>query len=270
LSEFKTTLNANDIDAPANTQTAEASTQEPATPSTIHDLGNLDLDLDLDFSLDEPQLTEHTGAGELSDPPEIPHALVAEMTADATAPTNEDSPATLDDLPTAFAMDTSITPIEPTQPPAPALDANANSESDADLDFDLDLEDPTSQPAPLDTPPKTEPATLAADLQGDTGAMAFDLGDLSLDFSSTKAGDLPNLGDMAEPSAAEQAALDNPETQPGGYADVDGDPLETKLALADEFKAIGDEDGARALIEEVMAEASGEVKERAERALKKL
>jgi len=270
LSEFKTTLNANDIDAPANTQTAEASTQEPAKPSTIHDLGNLDLDLDLDFSLDEPQLTEHTGAGELSDPPEIPHALVAEMTADATAPTNEDSPATLDDLPTAFAMDTSITPIEPTQPPAPALDSNANSESDADLDFDLDLEDPTSQPAPLDTPPKTEPATLAADLHGDTGAMAFDLGDLSLDFSSTKAGDLPNLGDMAEPSAADQAALDNPETQPGGYADVDGDPLETKLALADEFKAIGDEDGARALIEEVMAEASGEVKERAERALKKL
>jgi pilus assembly protein FimV len=75
---------------------------------------------------------------------------------------------------------------------------------------------------------------------------------------------------MAEPSAAEQAALDNPETQPGGYADVDGDPLETKLALADEFKAIGDEDGARALIEEVMAEASGEVKERAALALKKL
>jgi pilus assembly protein FimV len=226
--------------------------------------------LDLDFSLDEPQLTEHTGAGELSDLPEIPHALVAEMTADATAPTNEDSPATLDDLPTAFAMDTSITPIEPTQPPASALDTNANSDSDADLDFDLGLEDPTSRPAPLDTPAKTETATLASDLHSDTGPMAFDLGDLSLDFSTTGAGDLPNLSEAVEHSAAAHETLDNPETQPGGYSDVDGDPLETKLALADEFKAIGDDDGARALIEEVMAEASGEVRERAERALKKL
>ena len=48
------------------------------------------------------------------------------------------------------------------------------------------------------------------------------------------------------------------------------DPLETKLALADEFRAIGDDDGARALIEEVIAEASGAMKAKAERALSKL
>jgi pilus assembly protein FimV len=100
--------------------------------------------------------------------------------------------------------------------------------------------------------------------------MEFDMGDLSLDFSRTGAADLPNLSDAVQQAHAEQDAFDNPATQPGGYADVDGDPLETKLALADEFKAIGDEDGARALIEEVLAEASGEVRERAERALKKL
>jgi pilus assembly protein FimV len=48
------------------------------------------------------------------------------------------------------------------------------------------------------------------------------------------------------------------------------DPLETKLALADEFISIGDEDGARALIEEVISEASGEMREKAQRALSNL
>ena len=45
------------------------------------------------------------------------------------------------------------------------------------------------------------------------------------------------------------------------------DPLATKLALAEEFVSIGDDDGARALIEEVIAEASGELKAKAQRAL---
>jgi pilus assembly protein FimV len=41
------------------------------------------------------------------------------------------------------------------------------------------------------------------------------------------------------------------------------DPLATKLALAEEFNAIGDSDGARTLIEEVIAEAHGDLKAKA-------
>jgi pilus assembly protein FimV len=48
------------------------------------------------------------------------------------------------------------------------------------------------------------------------------------------------------------------------------DPLETKLALAEEFVSIGDEDGARALIEEVVAESSGDMRAKAQRALANL
>ena len=49
---------------------------------------------------------------------------------------------------------------------------------------------------------------------------------------------------------------------------ADGDsPLATKLALAEEFNAIGDADGARSLAEEVVAEASGDLKSRAQRLL---
>jgi len=41
------------------------------------------------------------------------------------------------------------------------------------------------------------------------------------------------------------------------------DPLETKLSLAEEFRAIGDLEGARSLAEEVLAEATGTLKTKA-------
>ena len=80
------------------------------------------------------------------------------------------------------------------------------------------------------------------------GMLEFDLGSMSLD-----------LNDSTEGSTLAQSA-----------AAIRDDPLATKLALADEFNTIGDEDGARALIEEVIAEASGDMKSRAQAALAKL
>ena len=79
----------------------------------------------------------------------------------------------------------------------------------------------------------------------ESGMLEFDLGTLSLDLNS-------------------------PET-PSPEAPVEPeDPLVTKLALAEEFVSIGDDDGARALIEEVIAEASGDLKAKAQRALSSL
>jgi pilus assembly protein FimV len=42
------------------------------------------------------------------------------------------------------------------------------------------------------------------------------------------------------------------------------DPLETKFLLAEEFRSLGDSDGARSLAEEVMAEAKGPLKVKAQ------
>jgi pilus assembly protein FimV len=58
----------------------------------------------------------------------------------------------------------------------------------------------------------------------------------------------------------------SPAASAGADADADN-PLATKLALAEEFNAIGDADGARSLAEEVLAEASGDLKSRAQRLL---
>ena len=97
----------------------------------------------------------------------------------------------------------------------------------------------SSGPAPLTAPTET-PAAANFDM------LKFDLGSLSLDLDdSTQAEDTP------KPAGAE-------------------DPLTTKLALAEEFRAIGDDDGARALIKEVLSEASGEMKIKAQQALSKL
>ena len=42
------------------------------------------------------------------------------------------------------------------------------------------------------------------------------------------------------------------------------DPLETKLSLAQEFSSLGDPEGARALVEEVLLEAKGPLKIKAQ------
>jgi len=135
-------------------------------------------------------------------------------------------------------------------PPAPDMDL--------DLDFSLDeptmvvekqavdtrrsaiaIERSTTQPGDL-TGGTTSPSRLSA--SGSASMMNFDLGSLSLDAGASS-------------------------EQPTSLQD---DPLGTKLALAEEFRAIGDTDGARALIEEIISEASGEMKAKAQKALSQL
>ena len=95
----------------------------------------------------------------------------------------------------------------------------------------------------------------------DTGPMDFDLGDLSLDLTAPSK-------PMAAPAAA--APVTAPDLPDLGLDAAQDDPLATKLALAEEFNAIGDTDGARTLIEEVVAESSGALKTRAQRMLAEL
>ncbi len=100
-------------------------------------------------------------------------------------------------------------------------------------------------PAPMATSAPTAPMAITAPAAAEPlNSLEFDLGDLSLDLKPS-----------ASASAASQAV----------EAGLSGDPLETKLALAQEFREIGDDDGARSLAQEVAAEATGELKARAQR-----
>jgi pilus assembly protein FimV len=64
-------------------------------------------------------------------------------------------------------------------------------------------------------------------------------------------------------SAAEEPMIDLP-------IDEDGDPLARKLELAEEFRQIGDVEGARDLLEEVIAKADGVIKSKAQAMLEGL
>jgi FimV-like protein len=120
-----------------------------------------------------------------------------------------------------------------------------------DLDIFATPEATSTETKVVDLKPKVLPPSSApiAASTPDSNALDFDLGAVSLDLEQPKP---------------------EPESEPPEIIGDGQDPLETKLALAHEFSAIGDEHGARALIEEVIAEATGAMKTKAERALSQL
>ena len=154
--------------------------------------------------------------------------------------------------------------------------------SDSQLDnVDLDLDNPEigipSRPAPFDAtesiPPRTAtpsgfgastvkmPLTsnepeLKPDLRDEP--LAFDLSGISLDLDKPAA--------APAPASASLDAIELPFVEDDTHAD----PLSRKLELAEEFQRIGDKDGARDLLREVLTTASGATKSKAQAMLNDL
>jgi pilus assembly protein FimV len=149
----------------------------------------------------------------------------------------------------------------------------------APLDLDLGFDAPASRKLENTQPLQGEPLADLPDLapfgsstpvgaaggsaissksaaQGAGGAMDLDLGGLSLDLDAT----LP----ATSPGGDKGITFDASATGAGG------DPLLRKLELAEEFRQIGDLDGARDLLEEVVAQAQGSLKSRAQALLDSL
>lgn len=201
-----------------------------------------DLDLDLDFSLDEENAsvmselrsTEHTAS--MNRVETGPGALDFDL-----APSTHGFVAT-DFSGGATRQNTvkfALPELDQTLPHLPA--AQGDSE---DFRHQAAVSFGSTAPIPL----LSEMSGAAAHKVPDSGMLEFDLGSLSLDLS-----------DSTEGTSASAVATPTQE-----------DPLVTKLSLAEEFSAIGDDDGARALIEEVISEASGDMKLRAQQALSRL
>jgi pilus assembly protein FimV len=129
------------------------------------------------------------------------------------------------------------------------------------VDVDLDLNVPVAGDLPPPTPPeRTQPFDAGLDftlpsIQGDLPAQAapapsFDVGSLSLDLDAPRVVSAP----------APLAAAVPPASAPVPFTTVSGalggeDALLRKLELAEEFRQIGDAEGARDLLEEVVAQA---------------
>jgi pilus assembly protein FimV len=232
---------------PSDSQGAQATQMLAAAASTVPQSAHpefsnstpaVDLDLDLDFSASEPGVLT-TGPGALT--PNSPQSFESEPTVAVQSFSNsQPAPLAMD-----FNIETmSARPSAPTEP--------------APLTVDVPVAEPPVPSLPELTETQPMPVMTGQAPGSDSGLIEFDLGSLSLD-----------LGDNSAPNATASTVL---APLSGGVESASGDAhgLVTKLALAEEFNAIGDSDGARALIEEVVAEASGELKSRAQKLLAEL
>ena len=229
-----------------------------AFPSTFAGAGTagaaaaaLPPDLDLDLDLDLP-------GDALSEAPFVAPAAAGGFAAAAAAAAagSNDRRAPAEEEPTTLRPGLDVPDLPSATPPAAwagAAPAAAVPPAPAATDLDFpSVDDLTMAPS--------GPVPLAA-APADTGPMEFDLGELSLDLTAPSK-------PMAAPAAA--APVLAPELPDDAAEPAQDDPLATKLALAEEFNAIGDTDGARTLIEEVVAESSGALKTRAQRMLAEL
>jgi pilus assembly protein FimV len=132
---------------------------------------------------------------------------------------------------------TSPSPLEPARVAMPVPHHDAHD--DMSLDFSL----PEVPELQSKAPRAVEPST-------------FDLSDISLDLDMPH--ETPHVGAPASHSAFGDIGL------PSLDGEGDDDPLSRKLELAEEFRQIGDTDGARDLLHEVVAKSTGAVKSRAQ------
>jgi pilus assembly protein FimV len=161
-----------------------------------------------------------------------PVPLAAETPHSDTKPEQDEAP----EDPPEIAPEKVSTRVEEDIIDQPPLD-NQSLEDMLNSLPDMDLNTSDLDSADLDEEVAEQAATTAAE------PLQFDMSAISLD--------------LAVPSSGEAA-------------DSDQQAFETKLALAEEFNAIGDVEGARTMIEDIIAQASGDMKAKAEEALSKL
>jgi pilus assembly protein FimV len=221
----------------ANTIPFGSSTLSPHTTpgAPSGDDTDLGLDLDLDIGLDEPSAPA---------PLQMPARVEAQM-------------SSLDDLEQTEAL---------TSAPGDATDLASRP-----MDFDLDF---PSEPVPLSSPAAPVVAAAVQPTFDDSEVLpAFGFDEPSTPSVHSSNGQ-EHAAPAANPPAAELLSFDLSDIElelsdagPAAGEEAEGlhaeNPLETKLSLAEEFRAIGDLEGARSLAEEVLAEASGTLRTKA-------
>jgi pilus assembly protein FimV len=183
-----------------------------------------------------PDISLDTPTQEPGAPGNIDFDLGSAPAAEATPPTDFTPEGTL--IMSASAPDSTAGGLDfdlgspKTETPPPAARAPAAPASDGGLDFDLKLDDLPGASAPAAAEPP-----------------APDLSSISLD-----------LGASAEPSAPSGAGSSDPKWQ----------EVATKLDLAKAYEEMGDKDGSRELLNEVMKDGDAAQKGQAQQLLAKL
>jgi pilus assembly protein FimV len=203
------------------------------------------------FELDPSNPLYHAGAPEVDDPfAAISGTEFSTRTVAQLDPESAKSPASVDldldfNFASSFPESTPAKKIEPSKSPLVEFP-----------DFSLEPVKAAAPATPIVSAPvvaaaaaltaaavASAPQAVAAVSSYVAKPLELDLGHLSLDLNSSA----PKASTASSTSAADNNA-----------------PLETKLALAQEFRAIGDATGAKMLANEVLSLATGSLKTRAE------
>ncbi len=188
----------------------------------------------------------------------------------------------------ATTMPHTAKPSLPVFQPAPdvaSLDPLPEPAAEGPVDLELDLGAGEAAPSAPINPEVTMPVPNLATLEPDSaatlpamprveappkvdgpkdmGSLDFDLGDMDLGerTPASSGGGGPRPPDSTLDFS--EFGLDTTDSQHGTLSG-DGDPLARKLELAEEFRQIGDLEGARDLLEEVVAKAEGSLKSKAQ------
>ncbi len=187
----------------------------------------------------------------------MPQMLVASpAAADSAVDFDLDLDFSVDDEPASAAP--LVSPPAPVYEPEPTVAMRiAEDPIFEGLDMDFSPDQPVAlAPSPgdnslsfsVDPLPAVSKPVAPASAAPDSGMLEFDMGSLSLDLDAP----ITESPTLAKATATATAP-----------APVEG-PLETKFALAEEFRALGDADGARSLASEVVAQAQGALKTKAQ------
>ncbi len=151
------------------------------------------------------------------------------------------------DLDLSLDLDNEPTTIEMTRP----LQTGADFGAPQRVTMDLSLDDPEPPTMPVRPGAKT------------LDSLDFDLGNLDGGAPSAPAAVAPSSAAAAAAAGDEFGEFTLPGSAPEESLDA-SDPLVRKLELAEEFRQIGDIEGARDLLDEVVAKAEGALKAKAQ------
>jgi pilus assembly protein FimV len=189
-----------------------------------------DIDFDLDLDLDQPSQPADIsiGGSPLSGMDDLGQTDLLTSRPQTIAPAPSE--------PMGFDLDFPSEPIPLSVDARPETVVKDASEPGKPLFDDREILPDFNLETPSKASGSEEPKAVSGASTADDDLMAFDLNDIKLDLSG-------------DPS---------PVSQSGALSEEN--PLETKLSLAEEFRAIGDLEGARSLAEEVLSEATGSMK----------
>ncbi|MBI5921484.1 MAG: pilus assembly protein [Betaproteobacteria bacterium] len=255
---------------------AEEAIPEPAADQAPEEAVSDDVPVSLDFDFDLPLAAQVTPASGTTEAPQVQDETPGKLDIDlgdaaALAPGDESAPAETIETPAAQEASTSLdidfdldldAPQAVAAEPVPSAPPPAAADAGLDFNFDLDSSVPEASPAPAE-PVQADAESVGNNIDFDLELPApaaaapvasnVDLSSINLDL------DAP-LEPASAPAAAQATEADD-----SAFQDV-----ATKLELAQAYEEMGDKEGARELLQEVLTEGNAAQKETARSKLAQL